>query len=379
MSTSVYQRIKDVIREEIKQGKYRPGDIIPSASQLAVMFATSRNTAVKAISDLVHEGIIYCVQGRGSIVSDLRNKAKATKHSSINKTSALPGIGILLADFDDINHPYLARILKGISQKVKTIPCNLKTFCISNYSIANFIQTENFDALIVLTELPQSSVFLLRQHKIPFVLVNNDVYGEDISCVTVDVFSAVCDAIKYFHSLGHNKISILSGPYYARSTAISHAAYMHVMKDLGLEADEGFFRACEWGEDGGYDTFSKILEKKEKPTAVFALEDYIALGAMRAAEERSIKIPDDLSIIGTGDMLSNSNAKISLTSFDNKLEQLGGLCLELIHKQLRGEPIKNSKINLKSELIIRESCIRAHDERQEDSQVKRSGFLLKPT
>ena len=104
MSTPVYQQIKDVIREEIKQGKYKPGDILPSVNQLAVMFSTSRNTAVKAVSDLVHDGIIYCVQGRGSVVSDLRKGTKVRKTKNFNKTS-VPGIGILLADFDDINHP----------------------------------------------------------------------------------------------------------------------------------------------------------------------------------------------------------------------------------------------------------------------------------
>ncbi|OGV47763.1 MAG: hypothetical protein A2017_07225 [Lentisphaerae bacterium GWF2_44_16] len=355
MSTPVYQQIKDVIREEIKQGKYKPGDILPSVNQLAVMFSTSRNTAVKAVSDLAHDGIIYCVQGKGSVVSDLRKETKVRKTKNINKTS-VPGIGILLADFDDINHPYMSKILKGISLKAKTTPCNLKTFCISNYSIPNFIRTENFHGLIVLTELPQSSVFLLKQHKIPFVLVNNDIYGEDISCVTVDSFSATYEAIKYFHALGHRKISVLTGPYYARSTAISHAAYMRAMSDLGLEADEGFFRACDWGENGGYATFSEMLNAKKIPTAVFALEDHIAVGAMRAAEEKSLKVPSDLSIIGTGDMLPNSNVKVPLTTFDSKLEELGGVSLELTCRQLRSVTIENSKINLKPKMVIRGSC-----------------------
>ena len=359
MSIPVYQQIKDTIREEIKQKKYKKGDILPSVNQLAEIFATSRNTAVKAISDLVHEGIIHCIQGKGSVVSDLRKErsAASSKFKRNVENPSIPGIGILLADFDDINHPYLARILKGISQKVKTIPCNLKTFCISNYAINNFIRAENFDGLIVLTELPQSSILLLKQNNIPFVLANNDIYGEEIFSVTVDTFSATTEAIRYLYSLGHREICVLSGPCFARSTPLSYAAYQHVLSDLKLDAVEGFFRSCDWGEDGGYDTFSKLLEKKKRPTAVFALEDYIAVGAIKAAEEKSLKVPEDLSVIGCGDMLLNSNAKISLTSFDNKLDQLGGLCLELIYKQLKGEPIKNSKINLKPELIIRESCL----------------------
>ena len=76
MSIPVYQQIKDILREEIRQGKYKAGNTIPSVNQLAKDFATSRNTSVKAIANLVHEGIVYTVQGKGTIVSDLRKKKK---------------------------------------------------------------------------------------------------------------------------------------------------------------------------------------------------------------------------------------------------------------------------------------------------------------
>lgn len=355
VSQPVYQHIKDVLREEIRQGKYKPGDILPSVNQLAEMFATSRNTAVKAVSDLAKEAAIHCVQGKGSIVSDLKKEAPTASRKRV-KNPSMPDIGILLADFDDINHPYLARILRGISQKAKESPCNLKTFCISNYSIGNFIETESFDGLIVLTELPQSSILMLKQNAVPFVLAGNDLYGEDIHCVTADTFNATCEAVRYLRSLGHEKIAVLSGPSGAKSTAVAHTAYLKVMSDLGLEADERLFRACEWGEDGGRATFAAMLDTGAVPDAVYALEDFIALGAISAAEARGLSVPENLSIIGTGAMLPANNMKVSLTTFDTKLEELGSLCLDLLSKQLRNEPVKNKKTNLKPDLIKRASC-----------------------
>ena len=213
MSIPVYQRIKDVLTEEIRQGKYKPGDTLPSVNELAKMFSTSRNTSVKAINDLSHEGIIFCVQGKGSVVSDFHKKNKNLKSKAkASNNSSFPVIGILLADFDDMTHPYLSMVLKGISGKAKTMPCNLKTFCINNYSIDTFIHNEVFDGLIVLTELPQSSVFLLRQNGIPFVLANNDIYGEELLSITLDSFSSTYKALEYLYSLGHSKISVLTGP-----------------------------------------------------------------------------------------------------------------------------------------------------------------------
>jgi DNA-binding GntR family transcriptional regulator len=119
MSIPVYQQIKDILREEIRQGKYKAGNTIPSANQLAKDFSTSRNTSVKAIADLVHEGIVYTVQGKGTIVSDLRKEIKESKLKKRN--SSVPGIVIILADFDNINHPYMAKTIKGNMRKKRLV------------------------------------------------------------------------------------------------------------------------------------------------------------------------------------------------------------------------------------------------------------------
>ena len=64
----MYQHIKDILKEEIRQGKYRPGDRLPSSNELAVLFSTSRNTSVKALNELVMEGAASAVKGSGTTV-----------------------------------------------------------------------------------------------------------------------------------------------------------------------------------------------------------------------------------------------------------------------------------------------------------------------
>ena len=355
MKLPVYQQIKDIIREEIAQGKYKPGDTLPSANQLAKLFSTSRNTAVKAINDLAFEGTIYCVQGKGSIVNDLR---KETVRNVKRKKSDIPEIGVLLSDFDKLNHPYFTSLFKGISEKAKTIPCKLKTFCINNYSINDFVNTEYFDGLIVASKLPQSSVLVLKQNHIPFVLAGNDIYGEELLCVTGDSYNSTYEGIKYLHSLGHEKIAVLTGPTTARSTPLAYMAYKHVMNELNIEINESFFRACDYGEEAGYLAFQKLIAMEKIPTAILTMEDNIAVGVIKAAEENSLKVPEDLSVIGSGDKFPVSNVKIPLTTFSDRLPQIGALCLEMIDKKINNKVIKNPKISIKSELIIRESCAR---------------------
>lgn len=355
MNIPVYQRIKDILNEEIRQGKYKPGDTLPSVNQLAKMFSTSRNTAVKAINDLAQEGSIHCIQGKGSVVNDLHSKKSNVKRREKRKNT-IPEIGILLSDFNNLNHPYFTKLLRGISLAAENIPCNLKTFCINNYSIEDFISHENFDGLIVATKLPQSSVLLLKQNEIPFVLANNDIYGEDLLCVTIDSYSVAHTAVHYLHSLGHKHIALLTGPSQARSTPGAYLAYQHVMKELNLDINEGFFKSCDYGEEAGYKAFNELLKAHQKPTAVFAIEDDIAIGVIKAAEENSLRVPEDLAVIGSGDRYSCSNMKIPLTTFSDKLEEVGTLCFGMLNKLLKNQKIKNPKITLTPELIIRESC-----------------------
>ena len=355
MPIPVYQQIKDIISEDIDQGKYKPGDLLPSVNQLAKMFATSRNTAVKAVADLAQEGKIHCVQGKGSVVNDLRKVVK-TGSKNAGRKKSVPDIGILLADFDKLDHPYFVRLLQGIADQAQKTSCSLKTFCINNYLMNDFVHTESFDGLIVATKLPLSSVMLLKQSNIPFVLAGNDVYGEDILCVSTDNYGSTSEAVKYLNSLGHEKIAVLSGPASAHSTPGNYLAYKNTMNELGLEFNESFFRACEYGEEGGYEVFKKILREKDRPTAIFAAEDNIAVGAMIAAEENSIKVPEELSIIGNGDRFPCSNVKIPLTTFSDTLVESGSLCLELLLQKLSGQKIESPKISLKPELIIRSSC-----------------------
>lgn len=222
----MYQHIKDILKEEIRQGKYRPGDRLPSSNELAVLFSTSRNTSVKALNELVMEGAASAVKGSGTIVNDLHSESGGGK-SPVRKNC--PDIGLLLADLDDLNHPYITRILHGISERGKTLPCSLRIFCIRNTSIREFAAQRHFDGLIVITELPETSILYLKQQDIPFVLLGNDIAGEDVAVVMNEAFSAMFEAMRHLVRLGHRRIGVLSGPSCKAVTTGGYLAYRQML------------------------------------------------------------------------------------------------------------------------------------------------------
>ncbi len=351
-NSPVYRHIKDVLREEIRQGKYKPGDRLPSSNELAAMFGTSRNTSVKALTELVSEGVASAMKGSGTVVNDL-NAASGAPRRKLRKEC--PDIGLLLADLDDLNHPYIARVLQGISGRAKTLSCTIRIFCIRNASIGEFVKQRPFDGLIVITELPDSSVLYMKQQKVPFVLLGNDLAGEEVASVANDSFSGVFEAMRYLHGLGHRRIGVLSGPSGRSVTACGYLAYRQMLQEFGLAEDECFFKASDWGEEAGYEVFGRLLKSGRHPTALFAFEDYIACGAIRAAKEAGLRVPEDLSVIGCGNY-TDAPYGIPLTTVEPFCGELGAKSLELITAILKGKAPPDRKIFVKPLLIERESC-----------------------
>lgn len=360
----IYQHIKDILKEEIRQGKYRPGDRLPSSNELAVLFSTSRNTSVKALNELVMEGAASAVKGSGTIVNDLHSESGGGK-SPVRKNC--PDIGLLLADLDDLNHPYITRILHGISERGKTLPCSLRIFCIRNTSIREFAAQRHFDGLIVITELPETSILYLKQQDIPFVLLGNDIAGEDVAVVMNEAFFAMFEAMRHLVRLGHRRIGVLSGPSCKAVTTGGYLAYRQMLAELALVEDECFFKACDWGEESGYHAFKKLWNEGKRPTALIAFEDYMAYGAIRAAEEAGLAVPDSLSVIGYGNYPVKA-CDVPLTTFDHHIEDLGRKSLELITEILKGKAPPDRKIYLRPQMIERGSCIKYPQKRKKEKK-----------
>ena len=304
------------------------------------------------------------VKGSGTIVNDLHSESGGGK-SPVRKNC--PDIGLLLADLDDLNHPYITRILHGISERGKTLPCSLRIFCIRNTSIREFAAQRHFDGLIVITELPETSILYLKQQDIPFVLLGNDIAGEDVAVVMNEAFSAMFEAMRHLVRLGHRRIGVLSGPSCKAVTTGGYLAYRQMLAELALVEDECFFKACDWGEESGYHAFKKLWNEGKRPTALIAFEDYMAYGAIRAAEEAGLAVPDSLSVIGYGNYPVKAG-DVPLTTFDHHIEDLGRKSLELITEILKGKAPPDRKIYLRPQMIERGSCIKYPQKRKKEKK-----------
>lgn len=163
------------------------------------------------------------------------------------------------------------------------------------------------------------------------VLVNSTF--DDLPSVYADNYQGARDMMNHLAGLGHRQIGFIGG---LDITTVGHdrnRAYRDGLAGAGLPADD---RLVAWGnfsEESGYEAARELLQRQPRPTAVFAANDMMAIGCLRAAEEFGLKIPRDLTVVGADDVSLASYVRPRLTTLRQPMYDIGRLATEtLLHQ-----------------------------------------------
>ena len=187
----------------------------------------------------------------------------------------------------------------------------------------------------------------------PLVIVDREL--EDINKDTVIISNkqGAYDATKYLISRGHKKIIILSASSKIKSAEKRLEGWQIAMKENNLYSDELVFSG-EFSINSGYIMMNDALKSIDKVEGVFASNDYIAMGAMRAIEERQLRIPRDISIIGFDDIYFSKYLKPPLSTVSVPLYEEGKKAAEILLARINGNISEEVvRVVLRSSLVIR--------------------------
>ena len=160
------------------------------------------------------------------------------------------------------------------------------------------------DAVLVISlPLTDQEVARLRGLRVPVGLVGASV--EPFSCVRIDDVVGASTAVRHLVNLGHRDIALISGgvdvPMHFTTPLDRRRGYLDVLAETGIEYDPELEAAGDFTMAGGERAMSELLGRSRHPTAVFALSDEMAFGAMRALRKSGLRVPDDVSIVGFDD------------------------------------------------------------------------------
>ncbi|WP_139996726.1 MULTISPECIES: LacI family DNA-binding transcriptional regulator [Paenibacillus] len=218
----------------------------------------------------------------------------------------------------------------------------------------SLFQEDRVDGVILLSPMREDEYVLdLKKNQIPFVMLDNQQLNSSATSVIVDNFHGGYEATKHLIGLGHQDIAHISGPELFLSSRERERGYRAALAEAGFQpycVERGDFEIST-----GYRIAQAWIESGKLPTALFASDDYMALGAMNAFMNEGIRVPEKISIIGFDDQFIASEFRPMLTTMRQPADQIGRTGVDLLLKMINGGVKRNVTVQLSPELVVRES------------------------
>jgi len=208
--------------------------------------------------------------------------------------------------------------------------------------------------LIATSRMADATLDAVRRERFPFVLVNRGSrVAADLS-VEVDNERAAASVVDHLVGLGHRRIGHIAGPLSTTTGAERAAGFRDALRAHRLAASTEFVVEAEaYAEAAGYAAAKRVLAAR--PTAIFAANDLLLLGALRAAREAGLSVPTDLSLVGVNDIPLAALIDPPLTTVRVPQREMGELAVGMLIALLEGRPVPAARVRLDTTLIVRGS------------------------
>ena len=263
----------------------------------------------------------------------------------------------------DLMHSYFAEICRGVEAIAKPLGYQ-NLICSTDEDAAN--EESEVEALLPRTDglILASSASLeetkfykrLTRERAKIVLIDRQLEGIKCPSVTTDDVKVGSLATEHLLSLGHRRVGHLKGTV-ASTAALRLAGYKKAMAKHHLAFDSDLVRECGFTETDGYRAMKEWIRNGDVPSGIFAANDPAAIGAMNAIAEAGLKIPEDIAIVGGGNIHYGDMLRVPLTTVAWSTAEMGQAAARLVIDLVEGKRgIKEQHVIVEPELVVRASC-----------------------
>ncbi|WP_110588558.1 LacI family DNA-binding transcriptional regulator [Microbacterium suaedae] len=263
-------------------------------------------------------------------------------------------IGVLVAEFE----PFALQLLHGVSEALTDTEYDVLAYA-GAVSSGSHLGWESrslsrlggtlIDGAVVVTptvRLPETSM--------PIVAIDPHTGPASPATVDTDNLRGAREATEHLISLGHRRIAHLRGRDDLESARLREQGYREALRAAGIEEDpslvaEGGYRPAEAAAGA-----AALLNLETPPTAIFAANDLSAIGTMQVADERGIRVPEDLSLVGFDDVPEAAATTPPLTTVRQPLAAMGRSAVDLLVRMIEGEA-EPTHIRMSADLVVRGS------------------------
>jgi LacI family transcriptional regulator len=263
----------------------------------------------------------------------------------------------------DLTNPFWTTVARGVEDTAaendfRTILCNTDENPVKETNYLNLLVERRVDGVIIAPATREKKrLALLKQLQVPCVLIDRRVEGFKADRVYGDSRTGARLLIDHLIGLGHRRIALINGPTTISSAQDRADGYRESLETHGLVMEESLIFQGEFKQESGYRLVKQALTCEPRPTAVFAANNFIAIGAWQALQEAGLRVPEDMALVCIDDVPYLSAIDPFLTVAAQPAYEMGESAARLLVERLTtNQAGKMREVVLTPQLIIRRSC-----------------------
>ena len=264
-------------------------------------------------------------------------------------------IGIVLPRFTDMFHSfYVSELIKGVGSTTERLKLDLLLHVTDGRAFLNLATVEGL--LFADIDGNEDQLNLVMEQDIPCVIMNHYIAELPVSCVAIDNRTATKSVIDYLAKLGHREIATITGHLRTPVGIERLDGYLQAMKAKTFEVKPHFIEHGDYTAGSARPAARRLLTHTDRPTAIFAASDEMAVATIEVALELGIRVPEELSVVGFDDSPIAAFARVPLTTVWQPLSQIGVVSVEILNRLMLGTQRRPAKKLLTTRLVERQSC-----------------------
>lgn len=267
-------------------------------------------------------------------------------------------VGVIIPDISSIFFAELARGIEDIATmyKYNIILSNSDQNKEKELHLLNTMLAKQVDGILFMGgNITEEHVNEFQKSDVPIVLAATIEENHLIPSVNIDYEQAAFEAVIHLLEKGHTRVAYITGPANDPINTKKLAGYRRALEAYGIAYDEALIVEGDYSYDSGIEAYEKIAELEEKPTAVFAGTDEMALGIIHGAQDHGVHVPEQLEVIGFDNTRLATMVRPRLTTVVQPMYDIGAVAMRLLTKYMNKERVENHIVVLPHRIEYRES------------------------
>lgn len=269
---------------------------------------------------------------------------------------------LVIPRFEDFFHSYFAgEIIHGVSLSASRLNADILVHIVDRADHRGWLDSTlmdpNYIDGIIFADIDNDLNVVKKaiRQGVPCMVLNN-VLDEPINYVAVDNKKAAVEVAEYFVSLGHERIATVAGDIATQAGLKRLEGFRETLLNHKIKIPRSYITFGDFLRTPARKAAEKLLSQAERPTAIFAASDVMALEVIDVARKMNIRVPEDLSIVGFDDNPLIVSKSIALTTVSQPLVEMGRIGAERLNEISRGKIPLPAKDVLPTKLVKRATC-----------------------